>query len=44
MIAMKEDDEVALEKENKEIVRRYKALLRSSSETTREDKKLIRKA
>ena len=38
-------DEVALEKENKEIVRRYKALLRScSSETTREDKKLIRKA
>ncbi len=38
-------DEVALEKENKEIVRRYKTLLRScNSDITREDKKLIRQA
>ena len=34
-----------IEKENKDIVLRYKALLRAcSSEITREDKKLIRKA
>ena len=38
-------EEVAVEKENAEIVKRYKALLRScSSDITREDKKLIRQA
>ena len=38
-------EEVAVEKENAEIVKRYKALLRScNSDITREDKKLIRKA
>ena len=38
-------NEIDIEEENKDIVRRYKALLRScNSEITREDKKLIRKA
>ena len=38
-------EEIAVEKENAEIVKRYKALLRScNSDITREDKKLIRKA
>ena len=38
-------EEVAVEKENAEIVKRYKTLLRScNSDITREEKKLIRKA
>ena len=38
-------DQITIEEENKDIVRRYKTLLRScNSEITREDKKLIRKA
>ena len=37
--------EIDIEVENKEIVKRYKALLRScNDDITREDKKLIRKA